>query len=244
MAETGGGSSGEGNGGEGGDGSHAAEVGGDGNRLTLVDQGRRPMGFIIGGPQVHRLDPQSGVEGLVVTSGGLGEAGGSSSSGGVGGDRSGLPPRDSTSGKDSMVEEEIPRVAHVERVEFMPPVGTSSHEPIMSSDLADIVGEAALARLMRENLAVVEAVLATREESLQQIARANEEERLMREEEALATETVTAEKAREEGAWAQEATVTLAESIRQAPRAKFVAETYTPPEPHLFIPFRVEGYLP
>lgn len=99
----------------------------------------------------------------MVTGSGLDGVGGSSSSGG-GGDRSGQPLRDPRSGKDQMVEEEIPREAHVERVEFVPPVGLSSHEFIMSSDLAEFVGEAALARLVRENPMVVEVVMADREE--------------------------------------------------------------------------------
>lgn len=38
--------------------------------------------------------------------------------------------------------------------------------------------------------------------------------------------------------------VTLAESIRQAPRARFVAKSYVLPEPHLFIPSGVESYVP
>lgn len=38
--------------------------------------------------------------------------------------------------------------------------------------------------------------------------------------------------------------MTLADSIRQAPHTKFVAEMYTPPEPHLFIPFGVESSVP
>ncbi|KAI8533336.1 hypothetical protein RHMOL_Rhmol10G0000900 [Rhododendron molle] len=101
--------------------------------------------------------------------------------------------------------EETQREAHLERVEFVSPVGSSKHIPIISSDLAEFVGEAALARLMEENLMVVEMVLAAREERLKQIALADEEERLRRENEGFARETEAAEKAQEEVAWAQEA---------------------------------------
>lgn len=36
----------------------------------------------------------------------------------------------------------------------------------------------------------------------------------------------------------------LAESRVKGPRAEFVAETYTPPEPQIFIPSGVESYVP
>lgn len=128
-----------------GHGGHAQEAGGEGDGRTLEEEGRTLVGLDIGGPRVHRLDFQSGVGGLVVS--GVGSAGaGGSSSGGVDGEgRPGLPPRDSERGKDPVVEEEVLRAVHTERVEFIPPEGSSGHEPIMSSDLAEFVGEASLA---------------------------------------------------------------------------------------------------
>lgn len=129
--DTGAGISGHG----GGDGGHAAEGGGYGERRTPVEVGRTPVGAESGVPQVQPLDPVSGVAGSVVTGGCLGGVGGSSSSGGGGEGQTGLPPRGPESFKDSMVEEDVLREAHTERVEFIQPVGSCSHEPIMSSDL-------------------------------------------------------------------------------------------------------------
>lgn len=95
-----------------------------------MEMGCTPMGAETGDPRVRRLDPRSAVEALVVT---LTGAGSSGSGGDVGEGQSGIPPRDPTSGKAPAVEEGIPSEAHVERVEFVRPVG---HEPITSSDLA------------------------------------------------------------------------------------------------------------
>lgn len=146
-------------------GGHAQEAGDEGDGHTPKEEGRTPVGLDTGGPRVHRLDFQSEVEGLLVT--GVASARAGDSGSGSGG-RPRSPPRGSERGKDPMVEEEVPRAAHVERVKFMPPVGSSSHEPIMSSDLAKFVGAAdSLARLMRENPAAVAAVMAAREERLQ-----------------------------------------------------------------------------
>lgn len=47
-----------------------------------------------------------------------------------------------------MVVEEVPREALVERAEFVLPVGSSRHDPISKSDLAEFMGENMLARLM------------------------------------------------------------------------------------------------
>lgn len=55
----------------------------------------------------------------------------------------------------------------MEWVEFIPLVGSSRHDPIASSDLADFVGEAALAQLMEESPVAVAAVMAAHEERLQ-----------------------------------------------------------------------------
>lgn len=143
----------------GGNGGHAtgAKSSGKGDRREPETQERTPVVVAPGDPQVRRLDPRSGVKALVVTHSGSAGAGGSGA--GDGDDQSNGLPRGSESGKAPMVTEDVPREAHTERVEFVPPVGSSGHEPIMSSDLADYVGEAALALLMRENPLVVKVVM-------------------------------------------------------------------------------------
>ncbi|KAI8559672.1 hypothetical protein RHMOL_Rhmol04G0191800 [Rhododendron molle] len=183
-------------------------------KVAPIPVGRTPVVQTTVGPWVGQLDYWTGVEALVVIGVGSAGANGSGSSDGGSDDRSRLLPRVSDSGKDPMVVDEPLRQAHIERVEFTPPVGSSSHVLVMSSDLTEFVGDALLARLMRENPAVVEAVLAAREERLREIAPHNEEERLRREEKA------------------------------RTPRTRFVAETYVPSEPHVFLPSGVESYLP
>lgn len=135
----------------GGNGGHAAEVGDGGDRRTPVEERRTLAGPETGGPRISRLDFSSGVEGLVVTGGGLGGAGGNDSGrdvGGDGNDRSETTLRDPARGKDHVIAEEVPREAPVERAEFVSPVGSSRHDPISKSDLAEFVGEDVLARLM------------------------------------------------------------------------------------------------
>ncbi|KAI8568370.1 hypothetical protein RHMOL_Rhmol02G0193200 [Rhododendron molle] len=141
-------------------GGHAVVAGSGGDWRAPAEQGRTPVVAKSGGPQISPLDPRSNVEYSVVTSLGSSGAGGSSSCGGGNGG---------------------PRAAHVEQVEFIPPVGSSDHEPIMSSNLAEFVGVASLAWLMKESLEVVEAVMVAREERLKEIALHNEEERFMAE---------------------------------------------------------------
>lgn len=171
---------------------HAAEVGDGGDRHTSVEEGRMPVTVGPEGPRVRRLDFRSSVEGLVVT--GVGSIGAGSS--GSGSDvQTGLASRDSTRGKDPAVAEEAPIVVPAKRVEFILPVRSSRQDPITSSDLAEFVGQAALARLMEESPAMVAIVMAAREERIQQIALDEEEERLRREGEELVRETETAEKA-------------------------------------------------
>lgn len=53
-----------------------------------------------------------------------------------------------------------------------------------------------------------------------------------------------AERAQEEEAWAQEYAVALAEARLKETCTEFVAETYTPPEPHIFVPSGVDSYVP
>lgn len=92
------------------------------------------------------MDFRSGVEALVVTGGGSVRVGSSSNCGGGGGDDdlSVSPPRDPEKGKCPAVEE-MRREVPVEPAEFIPPVGTSRHDPISKSDLAEFVGEDVLA---------------------------------------------------------------------------------------------------
>ncbi|KAI8572799.1 hypothetical protein RHMOL_Rhmol01G0228600 [Rhododendron molle] len=243
MAESGGGSGVSSS--TGGDGGHATEGGDGGDWRAPVDQGSTLVTTGLGGPQIGRLDPRSSVEGLVIAGMGSTGASGSGSGGSSDGDgQMGQLPRDPTSGKAPMVKEEAPRAAHVELVEFIPPMGLSDHEPIMSSDLAEFVGMASLARLMRESPEVVEAVMAAREERLKEITLHNEEERLRREEDIRAREAEPTERAQEEGPWTYKVAVTLADSIRRMPRHRFVVETYIPPEPYVVIPSGAKSYLP
>ncbi|XP_058181247.1 uncharacterized protein LOC131299685 [Rhododendron vialii] len=185
-----------------GDGGHAAEGGdGDGRRKPGA-VGRTPAVAEPGGPRVRRLNSRSGVEGLVIT--GLGPAGADDSGSGSGGDdgRSETPPRNPARGKDPMVEEGISGELPVEEVEFRPTVGPSVHVPITRGDFAEFVTEEELGRLLRENLGVVAAVIAAREDRQRQVERVQEEERLRAEteraraeEEAFARETELAEEA-------------------------------------------------
>ncbi|XP_058224951.1 protein MAINTENANCE OF MERISTEMS-like [Rhododendron vialii] len=138
----------------------------------------------------------------------------------------------------------------MEEVEFRPAAGSSAHIPITRGDFAEFVSEEELGRLLRENPGVVAAVLAAREDRARQVERAQEEERLREEaeraraeEEAFESETEAAEEAQGE-VWSFERAVTLAESIRLAPRGQFDAASYAPPEPHVFIPSGVESLAP
>lgn len=104
----------------------------------------------------------------------------SGSGGGGGNDQPESSPKDPIKGKDPMVVEETVREVPVEPAKFVPPVGSSRHDPISKSDFAEYVDEDVLTQLLHENPAVVAAVLATREERLKQIALAEEEEELRR----------------------------------------------------------------
>lgn len=56
--------------------------------------------------------------------------------------------------------------------------------------------------------------------------------------------TEVAERAQEDTVWAQESVLALAKARVQVTRDNFVAETYTPPELHVFVPSRFDSYLP
>ncbi|XP_058192275.1 uncharacterized protein LOC131309695 [Rhododendron vialii] len=158
----------------GGDG-HAAGVGGGDGWRTPGAEGRTPGVPGSVGPRVERLDPRSGVEGVVIT--GLGSVGASSTGGGGSGEvgddggdggRPGTPPRDPARGKAPAVEEGASGEVPMEEVAFRPAVGSSAHVPITRGDFAEFVSEEELGRLLRENPGVVAAVSATREERARQ----------------------------------------------------------------------------
>lgn len=75
-------------------------------RRAPVEVVRTPV--VVGpvGSRLQRLDCSSGVEGVIVTGLGSAGAGGSGSGGDVAESRTEVTPRDPTSGKDPIVEEE------------------------------------------------------------------------------------------------------------------------------------------
>lgn len=131
----------------------------------------------------------------MITSRGLGGAGGSSSDRGKGGYRSESPPRDPTTGKGPVVVEGTSREMPMERPEFIPATGSSGQMSITRGDFAEYVGEKVLARLLEKNPAVVAAVLTAREERRRAVELAQEEERLRRKAEELMRETEMAKRA-------------------------------------------------
>ncbi|XP_058225789.1 uncharacterized protein LOC131334672 isoform X2 [Rhododendron vialii] len=71
-----------------------------------------------------------------------------------------------------------------------------------------------------------------------------EAERTRAEGEELVRETEAAERAQVDVAWARESAMAQAKARAQVTRAKFVAETYTPPESHVFVPSGFVRYVP
>lgn len=116
------------------------------------------------GPQIQLLDPSMTLEGTVITGGVLGGSLGSSSSGGSSGAHEESPSRDLVKGKASAVTKEKTMEVPAREVEFQPAVGSSGHRPITQGDFAKFVDEAVLDQLLRENPAVVAAVLSVRED--------------------------------------------------------------------------------
>lgn len=57
-------------------------------------------------------------------------------------------------------------------------------------------------------------------------------------------ETEAAERAQVDAAWAQESAVAMAKARALVEHVEFVAETYTPPEPHVFVPSGFDNYVP
>lgn len=148
-------------------------------------------------------------------------------------------------------ETEMSREVLPEQVEFRPVVGSSGHRPITRGDFAEFVGEEVLARLLRDNPVVVEAVLIAREERQRAIELAQEEERLRAkaeragaDEQDFVREAEVAERAQLDAAWARETAVALAKARAQEKWAEFVVETYTPPELHVFVLSSFVHYAP
>lgn len=105
--------------------------------------------------------------------------------------------------------------------------------------------------MLQDNPAVVEAVLTAREERQRAIELAREEERLRAEakraradEEDLEREAEAAERAQFDAAWVRETAVALAKARAQEAHAEFVAETYAPLEPHVFVLSGFVHYTP
>lgn len=138
---------------------------------------RAQVGFEAVGPVVWSLDPGTAVEGTVITSGGFGGDGGNGV-GGSGDARSGSPSRDSAKGKGVAVEEERPIKVPIRQVEFRQAAGSSRHKLISQGDFVEFVDEAVLDCLLRDNPAVVTAVLLARKERQRAIELGQEEERL------------------------------------------------------------------
>lgn len=227
-------------------GGHAKGADEEADRHTPVEEGRMRVGSEAVRPRVQQLDSRGAVEGIVITGGGF--RGGSSSGSGSGGSgvRSESPPRDSAKGKGPVVVEGASGEVPVGPMEFRPVAKSSGHRSITKGDFAEYVDEEMLACLLEENPTVVVAVLAAREERQRQIEKAQEEERLRAEAEGTSDDeqdlVKEAERAQADAAWAQESAVALAKARAEMTRAEFVAETYTPPEPHVFIPSGFDSY--
>lgn len=161
------------------------------------------------GPRVRWLDSRSALEGVVITGGGLSSASGSGSGGGD--VRADLLPRNPARGKGVLVKEERPIEVPIEQVEFRPAAGSSGHKPITRGNFAESIDEVVLDQLLRDNPAVVAAVVAAREDRQRVIELAQEEEWLWAEAkrsrvdgEVLVRE---AERAQVDEAWARESAV-------------------------------------
>ncbi|XP_058223159.1 uncharacterized protein LOC131332865 [Rhododendron vialii] len=136
----------------GGDGHALEVVGGDGEGHTPGGIRRTPGSVVIVGPRVRRLDPSSGVEGLVITGLASVGTGGSGNGSGDDGGRPETPVRDPARGKGPVVEEGVSGEVPMEGVEFRPAVGSSVHVPITRGDFAESVSEEELGRLLRGEL--------------------------------------------------------------------------------------------
>lgn len=196
------------------------------------------------GPRVQRLDSRDAVVGIVITGENHGSTSGSGSGGGDSDVWTESPPKDLAKGKGPVVAEEASREVPMEQVEFTPAAGSSGHRPVTRGNFTEFVDEEVLACLLRENPTVVEAVLTAREERQRAVELAHEEERLRAKAEELVRETEAAERAQEDTTWTQESAVALAKARAQVERAEFVAETYTPSKPHVFVPSGFYSYVP
>lgn len=225
----------------------AMTVGDDSDRRAPVANLHTPMTGETARAVVQPLDSTTAVEGVVISSGSFGGAGGSVGSGsGVG--PSGSPPRDSVKGKGMVVEIEEASEIPTGPVEFRPAAGSSGHRPISRGYFAKFVDEAVLDRLLWDNPTVVATVVAAREERQRAIGLAQEDERLRDEverarveEEDVLREMEAAEKARAEAELPRQSVVTVAAATK---RAAYSVTVYVPPTPHLFVPSGFATYRP
>ncbi|KAI8524909.1 hypothetical protein RHMOL_Rhmol13G0186000 [Rhododendron molle] len=105
---------------------------------------------------------------------------------------------------------------------------------------------------MREAPQVVEVVVIAREDRLAEIARWNEQERLIREQETAAkahadlVHEAEVDEEREPGdrVWVAERAVAHAKARLGHTRVKFTPETYVLPEAHLFVASGIDIYVP
>lgn len=152
-----------------GDGDREQEVEDGADRRASVEIPRAPVTPGALGPFVEPLDPSMVEE----SPGNIGES--SKGAGGCGASRGGVgpngsPPRDSAKGKGPVVKGEESAEIPIGPVEFRPAAGSSGHRPITKDDFAKFVDDATLDRLLQDNLAVVAAVVAAREERQRAIA--------------------------------------------------------------------------
>lgn len=106
-----------------------------------------------------------------------------------------------------------------------------------------------LDRLLRDNPVVVATVLATREERQRAIELAKEEEQLRAEragadEQDFVREAKGDERAQVDAPWALESAVAQAKARAKVTCTGFLVETYTPLEPHVFVPSGSVPYVP
>lgn len=148
---------------------------GCGTEVGVDSDWRVPVGSEAMGPQIPPLDPSLAVEGTVITGRGFG-GGSGSDSGGRDVTRDRPPPRDSDRGNGLATEADTSGEVPSEQVEFRQVADSSGHRPITRGDFAEFFNEAVLDRLLRDNLAIVEAVLTTLKERKRAIELAQEEE--------------------------------------------------------------------
>lgn len=159
---TGASAAGTGSGDDGGD--KVLEIEDEPHRCAPMEELRTRITEQTVGPMVQLLDPSMAVEGTMITGGGFGGAGSSSSDGGNGDARSESPPRDSAKGKGLAVDTEGATEVLIRQTEFRSVVRSSRHKPITRGNFAELVDEVVLDRLLQDKPTVVATVLAAWEE--------------------------------------------------------------------------------